>query len=116
MAVPGSFPKMWRSWGDGKKIVAILDLSPILSIASNLMLAKCRHFNRVTENYRGTGLSNREMTEMNREIAITNREYYTDFLPRQSSNRCRCDINRAPTALDETSIEILQLQSDDAQK
>ena len=88
----------------------------ILSIASNLMLAKCRHFNRVTENYRGTGLSNREMTEMNREIAITNREYYTDFLPRQSSNRCRCDINRAPTALDETSIEILQLQSDDAQK
>ena len=27
MTVPGSFPKMWRSWGDGKKIVAILDLS-----------------------------------------------------------------------------------------
>ena len=29
MTVPGSFPKMWRSWGDGKKIVAILDLSQI---------------------------------------------------------------------------------------
>ena len=27
MTVLGSFPKMWRSWGDGKKIVAILDLS-----------------------------------------------------------------------------------------
>ena len=75
---------------------------------------KATNFNRVTKNYRGTGLSNREMTEMNREIAITNTEYYTDFLPRQSSNRCRSDINRAPTALDETSIEILQLQSDDA--
>ena len=97
-----------------KKVVWVLTGACILSIASGLMLAKCRHFNRVTENYRGTGLSNREMTEMNREIAITNREYYTDFLPRQSSNRCRCDINRAPTALDETSIEILQLQSDDA--
>ena len=74
------------------------------------MLAKCRHFNKYRD-HRGTGLSNREMTEMNREIAITNREYYTDFLPRQSSNRCRCDINRAPTALDETSIEILQLRA-----
>ena len=26
MTVSGSFVKLWRSWGDGKKIVAILDL------------------------------------------------------------------------------------------
>ena len=43
------------------------------------MLAKCRYFYRVTENYRANGLSNREMTEMNRAIALTNREFYKDF-------------------------------------
>ena len=32
MTITGSFPKMWRSWGDGKKIVAILDLSLFIVI------------------------------------------------------------------------------------
>ena len=36
MTVPGSFPKMWRSWGDGKKIVAILDLSLFLNVAMHI--------------------------------------------------------------------------------
>ena len=79
------------------------------------MLANCGNFNRVTENYRGTGLSNREMTEMNREITRTNREFHTDFLPRDRALTGVVETSIEPaTALDETSIEKFLLQSDDA--
>ena len=64
------------------------------------MVAKCRYFYRVIENYRGNGLSNREMTEMNRA-------------PIENITQTFCP-DRARTGVDETSIEILQLQSDDA--
>ena len=34
MTISGSFVKLWRSWGDGKKIVAILDLVLVLVLVA----------------------------------------------------------------------------------
>ena len=50
---------------------------------------------------------NREMTEMNREMTEMNRA------PIENITQTFCP-DRARTGVDETSIEILQLQSDDA--
>ena len=67
------------------------------------MLAICPNFYRVTENYRASTEMNRKLQRNTGQSQSITENFTQTFCP-----------YRARTGVDETSIEILQLQSDDA--